>query len=103
MVIDKSFRLMTKDHKTGITIAISTPMILKGEVTKIEAPFKSYGGNFHIKSIGAFSYIGANASIRYVESIGRFCSIAANALILNANHNMKILSTSTVVMKDDIE
>lgn len=102
MIIDKSYKFPT-EYGNGITIATSLPMMINSDRILIEAPFKSYGGNYHIKSIGAFSYIGANASIQLVESIGRFCSIAANVLILNSNHNMKILSTSTVVLKDDIE
>ncbi len=101
-IIDKSYDLITKSGKKGITIAISKPLMLNSDITEIEAPFMSYGGNVHIKKIGAFSYLGAGASARYVDSIGRFCSIAADVLILNANHNTSILSTSPIVLMDDI-
>lgn len=101
-VIDKSYNLVTKSGKKGITIAISKPLMLNSNLTEIEAPFMSYGGNVHIRSIGAFSYLGAGAAIRYVDSIGRMCSIAADVLILNANHNTSILSTSPIVLMDDI-
>lgn len=102
MIINKSFKADTPNGN-GVTIAISAPMIVNSDKMTVEVPFKSYGGGYHVKEIGAFTYIGANASLRYVSSIGRFCSIAPNVLMQNANHDYTALSTSTFLLMDDIE
>lgn len=33
----------------------------------VELPFKSYGGGYHVKEIGAFNYIRENTFIRFVK------------------------------------
>ena len=102
MVINKSFKVETPNGN-GVTIAISAPMIVNSQKMTVEVPFKSYGGGYHVREIGAFTYVGANVSLRYVSSIGRFCSIAPNVLMQNANHDYTALSTSTFLLMDDIE
>ena len=102
MVISKNFKLNTK-YGNGFTIAITNPMIINSDKLTVELPFKSYGGGYHIKEIGAFTYIGANVSIRFCKKIGRFCSIAPNVLLQNSDHNYSALSTSTFLMMEDVE
>ncbi len=103
LLINKALNLNNELGKKAITIATSSPMLLYGEKTEIEAPFMSYGGNINCQKIGAFTYIGANANIRYAYSIGRFCSIARDVSILNTNHNYSVISTSPLVLRDDVD
>lgn len=66
----------------------------------LETPMRIISGNYDVISIGAFSYLGANNTIRHTKSIGRCCSIGSNISIGLDYHNPHNLTTCPIPTGD---
>lgn len=65
--------------------------------TFFEAPASVLGGFYDIDFVGAYSYLGGNAScMRHVMMIGRFCSIATRIVSGEAQHSPYHLSAHPI-------
>lgn len=89
------------DNKIGLSLS---EIEIFGSL-KIEVPVRIVRTRFFNKcgKIGAFTYIASNSYLNSFTSIGRYCSIAENFCLINANHNMEMLSTSPVFMNQDYD
>ena len=82
-----------KDKINGVDIRSDTNISVFGiNKTIIETPVRLQGGNIGVRSIGAFTYINGNPTLRSVNSIGRFCAIGPNVITGYPEHSVKSLS-----------
>ncbi len=65
--------------------------------TILEAPAQLQQGFYDIDFVGAYTYLGGNASVmRHVMMIGRFCSIATRIVCGEAQHSWQHLSAHPI-------